>query len=204
LAFVAGCSSSSPSPVTLDGGPDPVKCTVGLLGDGGAPDFSINVLQPDDTVTPIVQGDAVPLIFPPQGGRVVFVGVRATNVNGCALQLTGAIRDLHTQEVNVDSRTTNLIPTGDGWGVSGQSGPTATAANFANVAVCPNEWASTSVYGNLFGLEVTVKDKDGRQLTKKLNVTPQCAQPENLSECLCICQVGYVLGQACNVDGGDQ
>lgn len=197
-----GCSSPSASP-PQDGGPPPA-CTIGFLGDGGPPDFSITVLRADDSVAPVTQGDTVPMIFPPQGGRVIFVGIDATNVDGCGLQLTGALRDLKTQEVRVDSRTINLIPTGGGHGVSGKTGESVAAAiaNFANVPVCPNEWSATNVYGTLYGLEVTVKDKEGRQLTKKLDVTPECGEPSRVAECECICQGGYVLGQEC--DGGTE
>lgn len=198
LPGLAACSSPKGAPA--DGGTD--SCPVGFLGDGGPPDFTVTVLRADDSVVPVAQGDMVPMLFPPQGGRVIFVGVDATNVDGCQLQLTGAVRDLKTQEVRVDSRTINLIPVGGGHGVSGKTGESVAAAiaNFANVAVCPNEWSSTNLYGALYGLEVTVKDKEGRQLTKKLDVTPFCGEPARAAECECICQGGYVLGQEC--DGG--
>jgi hypothetical protein len=199
---VAACSPSS-GPSGDDGGE---PCPVGFLGDeAGAPDFDFQMLQADDTVVPLVDGDSVPMLLPPQGGRVIFVGVRATNVDGCRLQLTGALRDLSTQQVRVDSRTVNLIDTGDGYGVSG-AGTTAVAAaiaNFSNVPLCPNEWASTNLYGNVFGLEVTLQDREGRQVTKKIHVTPECGEPANLSDCLWICQAGYVLGAPC-MDGGSE
>jgi len=202
LALPTQVACSSPKGADSDGGPN--TCPVGFLGDGGAPDFTVTVLEADDSVVPIAQGDTVPMIFPPQGGRVIFVGVDATNVDGCGLQLTGALRDLKTQEVRVDSRTINLISIGGGHGVSGKTGESVAAAiaNFANVAVCPNEWSSTNLYGTLYGLEVTVKDKEGRQLTKKLDVTPECGEPSRVAECECICQTGYVLGQVC--DGGTE
>jgi hypothetical protein len=196
----AGCSASTSSPTKpVDAGPDAVTCPAGFLGDGGAPTIELDVLQSDGTVMPIVQGDTVPLEFPPQGGQVIFVGVRATNVEGCALQLTGALRDLATQEVRVDSRTIDLLPTGDGWGVSGMSGM-ASPASFANIPVCPNEWSSTNIYGTVYGLEVTVEDTRGHTATQKIHVTPQCSEPGLMDVCLCECQTGYVLGQAC--DGG--
>ncbi|HEX3345692.1 MAG TPA: hypothetical protein VHS09_14010, partial [Polyangiaceae bacterium] len=130
--------------------------------------------------------------------------VHATNVDGCGLQLTGALRDLTTQEVRVDSRTVNLVDTGDGYGASGTPTTTASTAvtSFSNVPVCPNEWSPTNIDGTVYGLEVTIVDRGGRTLTKKIHVTPTCAQPENLAECTCICQGGYVLGQSCADAGG--
>jgi hypothetical protein len=175
-----------------DGGP-PEE----LLGDGGAPDFDFLVIQADNTVTPVADGGTVALIKPVQGGRVIFAGVRATNVDGNALQITGALRDLKTQQVRFDSRTIDLIPTGDGWGVSGTLGGSSGISNFSNVAVCPNQWSSTNIFGTTYGLEITILDRRGRQLTKAIQVTPECAEPMNEAECLCMCKGGYVLGEMC-------
>jgi hypothetical protein len=151
-------------------------------------------------------GDQVPMIFPPQGGRIIFVGVRATNVDGCALELTGALRDETSSEVRIDLRTVNLIATGDGWGVSAPPGNepvSAAISSFANIPVCPNQWSGTDIFGHEYGLEVTIKDRGGRTVTNKIHVTPQCGEPQNLLECQCICQAGYVLGQSCAAgDGG--
>jgi hypothetical protein len=203
LASFALAACSGPHDEGGDAGPD---APVELLGDATAPpDFDFLVLQADNTVTPVSDGGTVPIVTPPQGGRVVFVGVRATNIDGFGLQLTGALRDLKTQQVQFDSRTVNLIATGDGWGVSGTANePVAAAiANFSNIAVCPNEWSSTDIYGHEYGLEVTIQDKERRPaLTKTIRVTPQCAEPMALGECLCICKAGYVLGQPCDDAGG--
>jgi len=192
----AGTDAPSDAPESFDAEP----CAAGYLGDPSAPpDFTFQIVRADDSVAPLNDGDTVPLILPPQGGRVFFVGVRATNVDGCSLQLTGALRDLSTNAVRVDSRTVDLVATGDGWGVSGMATTNVTGAiaDFSNVPVCPNEWSQTNIYGNVYGLEVTIQDRRGKMLTKKIHVTPQCAEPANLDECLCICKAGYVLGQPC-------
>ncbi|MDP9151736.1 MAG: hypothetical protein M3O36_17575 [Myxococcota bacterium] len=191
-------------------------CPAGALGDLAKPlDFRIQALLADQSVAPVEDGAAVPLLFPPQGGRVLFIGVRATNVDGCALRLTGALRDPSSQQVRFETRSINLIPTGDGWGQSGVVDATHGAAisNFANVPVCPNQWASGNVYDQPYRLEVTVEDRQGaRKLTKFAQVTPVCAEPANAAQCSCICKAGYILGQACDqadatatatADGGD-
>lgn len=206
-ALVAGIASAAAacSGRQVDGADASQPCSVGFLGDeAGAPDFDLQLLEANDTVAPLSDGDTIPMILPPQGGRVIFVGVRATNVDGCGLQLTGALRDLATQQVRVDSRTINLIDTHDGYGVSGTQTTSVSSAiaNFSNVPLCPNEWSSTNVYGTVYGLEVTIQDREGRQVTKKIHVTPQCGEPDNLAECLCICMAGYVLGQSCADAGG--
>ncbi len=61
-------------------------------------------------------------------------------------------------------------------------------ASFANIPVCPNQWASTDVFGNLFDVSLTLQDHDGRMATKDLHVKPVCAEPEKLAECMCICK----------------
>ena len=199
------CSPSSAAPGDAGTNEAQNECpSVGFLGEeGGAPDFDMQILEADETVAALVDGDSVPMILPPQGGRVIFVGVRATNVDGCGLQLTGALRDLTTNQVRVDSRTVNLVDTHDGYGVSGMQATSVSSAipNFSNVALCPNEWSPTNIYGNVYGLEVTIQDREGRQLTKKIKVTPECGEPQNLEECLCICKGGYILGESC-ADGG--
>jgi hypothetical protein len=198
LVGVAACSTPAP-----DGPTSSSRCHVGFLGDdGGAPDFDIQVLLADDTVAVLVDGGVVPMIPPPQGGLVIFVGVRATNVDGCGLQLKGALRDPATGRVSVDSRTVNLTSTGDGWGASGTSTSISGAiSNFSNVRACPNDWSQTDLDGHAFGLEVTIVDREARALTKKIQVTPRCGPPDNVAECVCLCRAGYVLGQACG-DGG--
>jgi len=100
------------------------------------------VLGTNGVSTPVQSGGTVPLVTPPQGGRVIFLGVRATNVDPCAVKITGAIRDPATKQVRVDARTVNLSPSGDGYGVSVDS----SISSFANVPVCPNEWASTDAF----------------------------------------------------------
>jgi hypothetical protein len=143
------------------------------------------------------------MLLPPQGGRVIFAGVRATNVDGCGLQLTGALRDLTTGRVTLDSRTINLNSTGDGWGASATPTGPISAGNFSNIPVCPNEWSASDLFGHAYGLEVTIVDRGKRELTKKIQIVPECGQPENLGECMCICMAGYVLGQACG-DAGNE
>jgi hypothetical protein len=196
----AACSS----PARPDAGGEP--CPAGFLGDAaGAPDFEIQVLLADDTVATVQDGATVPMLLPPQGGRVVFVGVRATHVDGCALQLTGALRDLASGRVSVDSRTINLTSTGDGWGASAASTASISGAiaSFSNIPTCPNGWSATDLFGRPYGLEVTIVDRTKKHLTKKILVTPECGQLENLGECMCLCKAGYVLGQACG-DAGNE
>jgi hypothetical protein len=189
---VAACSSSS-APAGL------VGCSGGFLGSPSDPlTFEFLVGNAASEVVALNDGDSVPLTIPPQGGQVVFIGVRATNLDSCGVQLTGALRDEASQQVRFDQRTVNLIPGGDGWGSTGPIGMpiSGTASNFANIPACPNEWSSSDVDGHAYALEVTVQDAGGRTLEQTIHVTPVC-EASDLANCECICARGYVLGGAC-------
>ncbi len=194
---------------TPDGPPaDPVPCSGGFLGDASSPvQLELTAVSASYETLALNDGDRISLMRPLQGGEVLFVGARVTNVDACGLQLTGALRDEETQQVRFDTRTINLIPTGDGWGVTGTLGANVAGliSNFSNVPVCPNEWSTTDVDGHEYGLEVTITDRGGRTLLKTIHVTPACDQADFASDCTCICRAGYVLGSECpaeDTDGG--
>lgn len=194
--LASGCGPDTNPPV--DAGSDVVVgCTLPFLGDSTKPtELEIIALKANYTSAPVAEGDTVALLFPPQGGRVIFAGVRARNLDPCGVQLSGAVRDVGTGQLRVDSRTINLEATSDGWGGSADGD----IASFANVPMCPNEWSKTNIYSTKYELEVTITDRAKHKTTKKIGVVPACAEPENAAECACICKGGYVLGEAC--DGG--
>jgi hypothetical protein len=195
-AGASGCGPETKAPT--DAGADVVTgCTQPFIGDGAKPiELEIVALKADYTSVPVAEGDSVALLFPPQGGRVIFAGVRARNIDPCNVQLAGAVRDVDTKQLRVDSRTINLEATSDGWGKSSD----ADIASFANVPMCPNEWSKTNIYGTKYELEITITDRAKHKATKTVGVTPACAEPDNAAECACICRGGYVLGETC--DGG--
>jgi hypothetical protein len=198
LSALAGLAAGCTAP-----GGTAEPCAAGFIGSTSHPPaLEIVALRPDYTVAPVTDGGSIPLMFPPQGGRVLFVGARATNVDGCGLQLTGALRDETSRQVRVDSRTVNLIATSDGWGTTGVGVVSDAISNFSNIAVCPNQWSTTDVFGHTYGLEVTVVDRAGRSAASTVGVVPYCGEPARASECMCTCAAGYVLGQACPADDG--
>lgn len=191
----AGDAGAGGSPDAGDAGPH--HCTFGFLGDPTKdPELELIALGADGVSSPIKDGDTIALIFPIQGGRVIFAGARATNLAACGVQLAGAVRDLTSMQVRIDSRTVNLRPTGDGWGVSDDDDQ----SSFANVPLCPNQWSDTDVFATEYQLIITLTDRDQRTVTKTAKVKPACAEPDHAAECFCTCQGGYVLGQKC--DGG--
>ena len=215
LLFLCACSSESIVAPATDAGTDaPVTsiCPTGILGDPSLPiEIEIRTLNAGGVDEPLADGADLALIFPPQGGRVSFVGVRATNLDGCSVQLTAALRDTSTGHLQLDGRTQNLEREGaSSWGTSGKGTTTnledATAlGNYSNIPICPNQWASQSIFDNPFELVVKIEDRNKRSATKTIKVTPRCAEPgQKETSCRCICKLGYTLGEPCGeaVDGG--
>jgi hypothetical protein len=192
---------------TVEQVPNPVGCTEGFLGDASAPiAFDITAVNASYDSVDLADGGTISLIQPSQGGRVLFVGVRATNVGACNLTLTGALRDRKSQQVRFDTRPINLVPTGDGWGVTGQIGEDVSGlvSNFANVPACSNTWSTTNVNGSVYDLDVTLMDQGGRMLEKTIQVTPVCDTPgQEAIDCACLCRANYSAQDECPVaDGG--
>jgi len=202
LALVcAACSSPDPPPEPYDAGIIIGGCKLAYLGDASAePIMDVIALGPEGEIQTPTDGSDVSLIFPPQGGRVVFAGVRATNIDPCAVRLAGSLRDPVSKQVRLDNRTINLEPTDDGYG---RSAPTDLSA-FANIPACPNQWADDDLFDKPYELTVSLTDRDGKKITKVMTVTPRCNEPGREAECLCMCAGEYVLGMQCDptVDGG--
>ena len=214
-AFVlAGCpGGSDPATVTApDGGAEagpPVDCPAGYLGDPSKDiQLELRALRADGTDVALNDGDDLAIVFPPQGGRVSFIGVRAVNLDGCGVQVLGALRDLGSRQVRTDGRTVNLLKEPDGWGTTGQGTTTniedsAAIGDYSNVPVCPNEWADVDVFDQPFEVEVQVRDRAKKSATKVIKVTPRCSEPgTKQTACRCLCKHGYVLGEPCGEDAG--
>jgi hypothetical protein len=201
------CSSDPPS--QGDGGtvlPES-SCPTGFLGDPNEePQVELISVRADGTAAPLTEGADLSVILPPQGGRVAFIGVRATNLDGCGVQLFGALRDLASKRIQVDGRTINLNKTSDGWGTSGSVTTDLTdvgqISNFSNVPLCPNQWADTDVFDQPFEVEVTVTDRRKKKKTVTMKVVPRCNEPGKEQGCRCLCKKGYTLGESCGLDGG--
>jgi hypothetical protein len=212
LLAIAACTDG-PTPPGVgprDAGTDvPAVCPAGFLGDPELPpEIELRALRADGSDVPLADGDELAVLFPPQGGRVAFVGVRARNVDGCAIQVLGALRDPSTKQLRLDGRTVNLQREPDGWGTTGR-GTTANIedateiGDYSNIPLCPNQWADRDVFDQEFELEVVVTDRRKKTAMKKIHVIPRCAEPgEKESSCRCLCRKGYVLGETCGEDAG--
>lgn len=190
-------TSSSTTTSTTTGVP---SCTLPFIGDETKdPEMELFFFGADQMDQALVDGGEIDIIEPPQGGRVLFVGVRATNVDPCGVTLTGALRDPATTLVRFDTRNFNLKDDGMGYGRSAAGD----IASYANIPVCHNTWLETDIDGSTFSLEVTLKDSRGRETMETISVVPTCAEPgDKQVQCECICKGGYVLGEACGSGGG--
>ncbi len=207
---LAGCPGEETQP-PVDAGVEaaPSDCPAGFLGDPAQEmQVELRALRADGTDIPLKDGDDLAVVFPPQGGRVAFVGVRAINLDGCGVQVTGALRDLGSRQVRVDGRTVNLRKEPDGWGSTGRGTTTniedsAAIGDYSNVPLCPNQWADVDVFDHPFEVEVQLKDRRKKSATKVIKVTPRCAEPgAKETACRCLCKKGYVLGGSCGEDAG--
>jgi hypothetical protein len=208
LLAVLGCAKT-PAPDAADAAPRSI-CATGYVGDPKLdPLLEVRALQADGTDVPVKDGDNLAVLFPPQGGRVSFVGVRANNVDGCGLVITGALRDPLSKQVRLDGRTVNLQREPDGWGATGHGASaniadSAEIASYSNIPLCPNLWADQNVFDLPFELEVIIVDRLGKKATKTVTVVPRCAEAgERLASCHCLCKTGYVLGEACTDRAAD-
>ena len=211
VSAIPACDEDDPTPA-VDAGSDAdlsSVCPTGYLGDPAAPArLELRALRADGSDVPLADKDDLAVIFPPQGGRVAFVGVRLLNMDGCGVQIIGALRDPISKQVRLDGRTVNLRREPDGWGATGKGVTTDLESsddigNYSNVPLCPNQWAEQDVFDSPFELEVQVQDRRGKTVNAKIGVVPRCAEPgAKLASCRCLCKKGYVLGERCAEDGG--
>lgn len=156
----------------------------------------------EDADHQLADGSVLDIIEPPQGGRVVFVGARVRNVDGCAALLTATLRDPNDNQVRFDTRSVNLEDEGDGFGRV-HAGDLSV---YANIPVCPNLWSGQSLYEGDYRLELKLTDRAGREATTSYTVQAQCTgksqaspgDPTVLQYCECLCKAGYVLGEDCS------
>jgi hypothetical protein len=185
LVVVLGCGG--------DPQPQPNTHCSGFVGDKNlAPEIELLTIDPEGAQKTMDDGGRIALIEPPQGGRVVFAGVRARNLDTCPLKLTGVLRNTDTDKIALEKRPVNFLAADDGWAYAEQP---MQISSYTNVAVCPNEWSTKNINDTTYELEVQVEDKAGRTATKKAMVTPYCGEPDKAAVCACICHVDYKLGQ---------
>lgn len=190
LAALAAC----PSP-----DPEPLRC---FVGDPAAPPELVLIHQTASGTIAVTREDqTVPLLQPPQGGRVMFIGVRARNLDGCPVTITAALFDTCSEDViALERRPIRLEPTADGWLEPLQPHE---ISNYSNLPACPRAGLTRDVHGEPYRLLVSIEDKDGRRVEATRIIVPTCAGLF-AETCPCECSRDYILGEACEggVDAG--
>jgi hypothetical protein len=176
LAPLGGCHHSS----TND-----TPCTSFIGSESIATEMTIVARTVEGSAMAVVEGGPIPVLGAPQGGDVMFAGVRARNLNGCGVNVTAALRDEGTDRIiGLDGRPVNLTPGPDGWGMP--SDPIG-LSDWANIPVCPSAAATRSVVGSAYLLQFTLTDQGGRTAQASLHVIPFCGDPQTAGYCTTLC-----------------
>ena len=192
VLVAVGCSPAD-SPATDAG------CGRPFIGDAGASIEVVPGVAADGAFVELNDGDALPLVAPPQGGHVSFVAVRVRNIDTCSVRLTARLRSQTTGLIaGQDARDITVVEQPDGWAMPN----VADVSNVANVPLCP-DYFEESIVDVPHTLEVMVQDARGARAEGKVQrtVVPRCQQT-NAAEsagCRCECTGGYTLGRCANV-----
>jgi len=143
----------------------------------------------------------VPLLNPPQGGKVLLVGVRAKNLDGCPLQISASLRDpCNDRVLALERRPVSLEASPDGWAAPARP---LELDNFSNLPGCPRSDNDRPIADQPYLLRVTVTDKEGRTAEATRMIEPYCgAEPEHAATCACECRSRFDRG-ACKTTSED-
>ncbi|HVV84888.1 MAG TPA: hypothetical protein VHE35_17610, partial [Kofleriaceae bacterium] len=188
LGALAGCGDDAPSPMSCPVGDrtQPIELAI-MVSDGV-------------TLHDFTDGDPVPLRRPLQGGQAIMIGVRATNVDGCKVNLTTTLRDPDDdRSLGLDVRPVTLVPSADGWARPAEP----FFQSIGSTPACPNLVADRDIFGSPWKVELRLDEDGGRSATVFATVVPYCDEQSPKDECECECDADYVLGAACPlVDAG--
>jgi hypothetical protein len=139
----------------------------------------------------VVDGVEVPLVLPPQGGRIVLFSVRARNVS-CNLDFSVTGLDTCTGiTVGLEGRPILLVEGDDGFGRPAQA-----PRDYANLPLCPTFGSTRDLDGQPLNLRARANEQErpgeGAQRTHEINVTvtPVCADDD--AECACLCDEDFI------------
>jgi hypothetical protein len=143
-----------------------------------------------DRFVAVAEGGVAPLADPPQGGEVLFAGVRALNLvcrSGMAVvNLSASLKDEAANRfVAIDGRTVQMkVDVSDADTVAESLGP----ANYANLPACPNAGATRDITGTSYLLHVRADVIGGKHAEASLHVVPSCGETAHPSNCECVCR----------------
>jgi hypothetical protein len=196
VVVVAGCGPDGPAI------PDarPILCTVGDLA--AEPEMQLIYRTGDGDAVPLDDGGRLPLLTPPQGGKVSFVGVRVKNVTVCGATIQAALRDpCDGRVLGIERRPIAWRIADDGFAEPAQP---AEISDYVNLPMCPNAGAERDVDGHPYSLEVRLYERTGRATERIVTVVPHCDDDLDPPRCRCECDadLGQTTGCPTDPDGG--
>lgn len=183
----------------VDAGIPPEPQPPCIIGDENAEAEIVLVYRTvDGEVADLVDGQEVPLILPPQGGKVTLIGVRAKNVT-CRLLVNGSLSNslCGGNLIGVEGRPVDLEVREDGFGYPAAAD---TLQNYSNIAVCPNASSTRDGDGQPYALQIRateirrLDEETARTHVLTATVTPVCAEPEFFDQCTCTCDADFING----------
>jgi hypothetical protein len=177
---------------------DPADCFVG--DPDLEPEVQLIYRTVEGAYAPLEEMGQVPMILPPQGGKVFLVGVRARNLDICGVQLVAGFRDhCSGRIVGSERRPVFLVKDAEGWAVPRQPHE---LSDYSNVPACPSFGTDRDVDGEPYELELQLTDGRQRSVILTRDVVPVCGEAQHAAQCECECDADYILGQGCPVETG--
>jgi hypothetical protein len=205
VAALGACSGAPPVGEGEGEGEGEPTC---FIGDPNEPAeiVLIGVAQLPVGQEDLVDGIELPLLLPPEDGRVVLISVRARNVScrllirvavhdPCLSSSEGGVADVDGDLVSLDARPITLAVDDDGFGRP----ELGSFQNFSNVPLCPAFRAPGDMNDQPFIVDVTVGEvpRDGEATAREhtldpVRVTPVCPNDDD-GACACECDGDLVL-----------
>ncbi|MSP61900.1 MAG: hypothetical protein EXR72_16520 [Myxococcales bacterium] len=148
------------------------------------------------TQAPLAAGDPVDLVYPPQGGHVLFVGVRVRHLQEGVVELRGHLREGEGGAIlGEDVRTLTMLQTFEDPSVWTPDLHSYTGVS--NIPACP-DYGPIDRHGRPYLLELIVTEVRSRRVgVGKVTVTPSCRQADAMAKerCVCECGANFVIGK---------
>lgn len=185
IVGVAACGEAPVEPAA-DAAPDAIPCVV--VGDPSQPpELQVVHQTVDGVAAPLDDGAEIRLVDPPQGGKILLVGVRVKNVDLCEATIQVAMKDPSSGRVaGIERRPVAWRIADDGFAEPAQPDQ---ISDYANVPVCPNANIAQDIDGNPWQLQVRFYDRSQQAIEQLRMVTPSCATSWDPALCQCECSM---------------
>jgi hypothetical protein len=193
-----GCPASDDDVPPADVGPMQRECPIGDVTQPAQLEFVHRDVLGQMVLTS--SSARVPLFQSDQGGYLVFMSVRAKNLDGCRSSLTISVHEpCDDRSIGQETRAVSLVPGDDGW--AAPEFPTF-LTNFGNIPMCPSSGAVRNLHDEPYLVRATIQDLDGQIGTATTSIIPFCHGDQE-ERCLCECNSNFVIVGSCDaLDAG--